>query len=129
MEFHQKSYETFLDIKKEGKTIIYVTHNLDEVIKLCDRAVLMFKGFIGDVGEPHVIVDKYRTVVEKSPEYIEEDLAKNIVKKYKEILGRQADVIGVLEYVYKIKKGIIKLEDMPKILKDSPEYRAKKNQE
>jgi len=127
LEFHQKSYEKFLDIKKEGKTIIYVTHNLDDVINLCDRAILMFKGFIVDIGEPEVIVDKYRTVVKQSPEYHKEDLAKNIEKKYEEILGRPADVIGVLEYVYKIKKGIIKLEDIPKIFKNSKEYTDRKN--
>lgn len=125
LEFQQKSYETFLDIKKKGKTIIYVTHNLDDVIKLCDRVILMFTGYVVDVGEPGIIVDKYRTVVEKTPEYIKEDLAKSIEKKYEEILGRPADVIGLLEYVYKIKKGDMTLNDIPKVLMESNEYKQK----
>ena len=127
LAFQQKSYEKFMEIKKSGKTIVYVTHNLEDVLKLCDRVVLMFKGFIADIGDPSTIIDKYRTVVEKSPEYHKEDLANKIENFYYEILERPPDQIGILEYIYQIRKGIIKLEDIPKILKNSEEYAARKN--
>ncbi|MDE1725687.1 MAG: ABC transporter ATP-binding protein [Thaumarchaeota archaeon] len=122
LAFQQKSFNTFLDIKKQNTTIIYVTHNLDDVLRLCDRAILLYKGFVGDVGDPKLIVDKYKTVVEKSPDYIEESLAKEIGVYYQKILKRPPDVIGMLDHFYRIKKGEISLNDIPSILKNSEEY-------
>jgi len=125
LDFQQKSFEKFMEIKKSGRTIVYVTHNLEDVLKLCDRAVLMFKGYIADIGDPAVIIDKYRTVVEKSPEFHKEDLAKQIDKYYSEILERPIDVIGMFDYMYKIKKEKLTLEDIPNLLRNSPEYALK----
>jgi len=125
LAFQNKSYNSFLEIKNRGKTIIYVTHNLDDVLKLCDRAVLMYKGFVVADDNPSVVVDKYRTVVEKSPNYPKENLTKEIEKLYYEILQRPPDAIGTLEYVYKIKKGELKLNDLPQMFKNSSEYLEK----
>ena len=125
LEFQEKSYKSFLDIKKKGKTIIYATHNLQDILNLCARVILLYKGHIADVGKPDIIVDKYKTVVELSPDYNEEELAVTINKYYQEILGRDADVIGSLEHVYQIKKGILDISDIPSILKKSDEYRKK----
>jgi len=125
LAFQNKSYNSFLEMKNRGKTIIYVTHNLDDVLKLCDRAVLMYKGFVVADDNPSVVVDKYRTVVEKSPNYPKENLTKEIEKLYYEFLERPPDPIGVLEYVYKIKKGELKLNDLPQIFKNSSEYLEK----
>lgn len=123
--FQQKSYNSFLEIKKADKTIIYVTHNLDGVEELCDRAVLMFNGFAGAIDKPNIVIDKYRTIIEKIPNFYEGGIAKEIGKFYTEILERPPDLDGTLEFVYKIKKGELKLSDIPKIFKDSSEYAEK----
>jgi lipopolysaccharide transport system ATP-binding protein len=125
LKFQKKCQKTFEDFKKNRKTIVYVTHNLEEIKQYCDRAILMFHGHVGDIGEPSKIVDKYQTIVEKSPLIHHEEIGKKISKYYDEILERNVDVNGILEYIYKIKKGEIRLEDVPQILKNSDEYRQK----
>jgi len=78
LDFQKKSYEKFLEIKKNNKTIVFVTYNLNEVLNLCDRAVLMFKGHVVDIGKPEDVIDKYQTVVIKSDKYHEEEIARKI---------------------------------------------------
>jgi len=124
LAFQQKSFQKFLEFKKSGKTIIYVTHNLNDILKLCDRVLLMYKGYAADIGDPKIIVDKYRAVVEKSSEFHKEPLAEKISEYYRKILQRPPDIIGVLEYVYKIGKGEMKLEEIPEIFRQSPEYKS-----
>lgn len=122
LEFDRKSHDTLLEYKKNGTTIVWVTHNIDEVEKICDKAILMYKGYVGDRGDPKIIVDKYKTIVNSSPNFHQEHISLEIDKYYNDIMGRKADIIGLLEHIYKIKKGKITLSDIPEILKNSPEY-------
>ncbi len=57
--FQQKSFNTFMDIKRRKKTIVFVSHNLDQIRKLCDRAMLLYDGKIEAIGEPDMVVRKY----------------------------------------------------------------------
>ncbi|MGI0087186.1 MAG: ABC transporter ATP-binding protein [Nitrosotalea sp.] len=59
LAFQTKSYETILSFKKRGKSIVFVTHDLDSVRKHCDRAMYLNKGVIETIGEPEVVVDAY----------------------------------------------------------------------
>jgi ABC-type polysaccharide/polyol phosphate transport system ATPase subunit len=58
LPFQEKSYKTFLSLK-EKKTIVYVSHNIDSVKKLCDSAIFLDKGKIASYGEPNKVVDDY----------------------------------------------------------------------
>ena len=42
--FQAKCFKKFEDFKKEGKTILFVSHDLSSVQKYCDRVVLLNKG-------------------------------------------------------------------------------------
>lgn len=64
LPFQQKSFETFLSFKKRGKSIILVSHNLDTVKDLCDRAIFIHKGRIHSIGKPEVVINAYRNVVD-----------------------------------------------------------------
>jgi len=46
LPFREKSFNAFLSFKKEGKTILYTSHNLTMLAKLCDRVLLLDKGKI-----------------------------------------------------------------------------------
>ena len=42
--FQEKCHEKLMDLKKSGKTIVIVSHSLDSVKELCDRAVCIYDG-------------------------------------------------------------------------------------
>jgi lipopolysaccharide transport system ATP-binding protein len=53
MDFQRKSLGRMDDISKTGKTVIFVRHNIDSILKLCDRVIILEKGvktFDGDTG-------------------------------------------------------------------------------
>ena len=62
--FQHKSFERLLDFKREGRTIFVVSHNLDAVQQLCERAIWLDRGrMIKDTNSAEVVT-KYRAAVE-----------------------------------------------------------------
>lgn len=57
--FQQKCFEQFFKLKRDGKTIIFVSHDMFSVERFCDRAMLMDKGQMTQLGEPRVIARAY----------------------------------------------------------------------
>lgn len=61
--FQNKCYRKFEDFKKQGKTILFVSHDLSSISKYCDRVVLLEKGKKLGEGEPKEIIDMYKKVL------------------------------------------------------------------
>ncbi|HOO26817.1 MAG TPA: ABC transporter ATP-binding protein [Lachnospiraceae bacterium] len=61
--FQNKCYRKFEDFKKQGKTILFVSHDLSSISKYCDRVVLLEKGRKIAEGEPKEIIDVYKKVL------------------------------------------------------------------
>ena len=60
--FQQKCFDEFHRLKKAGRTILFVTHNMGDVQRFCDRAMLMDKGRVIDVGEPAAVAKRYNEI-------------------------------------------------------------------
>jgi ABC-type polysaccharide/polyol phosphate transport system ATPase subunit len=58
--FQAKCFQTFETMREEGKTIVFVSHDLDSVLRFCDRALFLADGEIRHIGEPKDVVDAYR---------------------------------------------------------------------
>ena len=58
-EFQRKSLGKMREVTSEGRTILFVSHNLAAVRSLCDRAILLQRGRIVAAGEVDTIVDRY----------------------------------------------------------------------
>ena len=50
--FQLKCYKKIEDFKKQGKTILFVSHDQSSIIKYCDRAILLDKGRMVCDGAP-----------------------------------------------------------------------------
>ena len=61
--FQNKCYRKFEDFKKQGKTILFVSHDLGSISKYCDRVVLLERGHKLGEGEPKEIIDMYKKVL------------------------------------------------------------------
>lgn len=63
MAFQLKCFKKFEDFKKKGKTLLFVTHSIGDVIRNCDRAIIISSGekiFDGDVKDG---VDRYKKII------------------------------------------------------------------
>ena len=60
--FQQKCFKKMKELKKEGKTMVFVTHSLESVKNLCDRAVWLDNGKIRMDGNTNEVVDEYLRV-------------------------------------------------------------------
>ena len=57
--FRKKCLGKMHDVANEGKTIIFVSHNMRAITSLCDKAIRMHAGHIVDEGNPTDVVDRY----------------------------------------------------------------------
>src|SRR5437763_4383549 len=57
--FQQKCFEEFFRLKREGKTIVFVTHDMYSMERFCHRAMLMERGRMVELGEPREIGRAY----------------------------------------------------------------------
>ncbi len=59
-EFQKKCLGKMKDVStNEGRTVLFVSHNLAAVKTLCTRSVLMSQGTVRDIGETNSIVTQY----------------------------------------------------------------------
>ncbi|MEV8241313.1 ABC transporter ATP-binding protein [Microbacterium testaceum] len=63
--FQRKCMDRIRDFQKEGRTIILVTHSLDQVVELCGRAVLLHQGEVLFDGAPSTAVARFRDLLEE----------------------------------------------------------------
>lgn len=62
MDFQQKCFAAFDQIKADGKTVIFVSHAMDMVERFCDRAMLIETGKIAGIGDPADVALRYGQV-------------------------------------------------------------------
>ncbi|HET7712604.1 MAG TPA: ABC transporter ATP-binding protein [Thermoanaerobaculia bacterium] len=58
-EFSQKCVAKIQEMKYRGVTLLFVTHQLDQVRNLCDRALWLDHGAAKMIGDPLRVVDAY----------------------------------------------------------------------
>lgn len=61
--FQEKCFDVFRQIKKEGRTVVFVSHDLAGLQEFCDRAVLIDNGEQVNIGETEKIVLEYETIM------------------------------------------------------------------
>jgi teichoic acid transport system ATP-binding protein len=61
--FQAKCYHKFEEFKKQGKTILFVSHDLGSISKYCDRVVLLNQGTKLGEGSPKEMIDIYKKVL------------------------------------------------------------------
>ena len=57
--FQDKCYEKLQELKKSNKTIVIVTHSLEQVKKICTRAIWIYEGEVRMDGAPNKIIEEY----------------------------------------------------------------------
>ena len=58
-EFQRRCLGKMQEVSKSGRTVIFVSHNLPTVIRLCERAILLADGRVAADGAPAEVVERY----------------------------------------------------------------------
>lgn len=57
--FQQKCLDKMHDIRQQGRTILFVSHDMGAITRLCKRVVLLEQGRVVEDGEPQSVVNRY----------------------------------------------------------------------
>jgi lipopolysaccharide transport system ATP-binding protein len=58
-EFQKRCLNKMGEVKKEGRTVLFVSHNIPAILNLCPRAILLDAGKIILDGPANYVIDKY----------------------------------------------------------------------
>jgi len=58
-EFQKKCLGKMKDVAGQGRTVLFVSHNMPAVLNLCSRCVLLKQGAIEQIGETEAVVRRY----------------------------------------------------------------------
>nr|WP_274636850.1 polysaccharide ABC transporter ATP-binding protein [Microbacterium bovistercoris] len=64
-EFQRKSLAKMREVARDGRTVLYVSHQINTVTALCTSAMFLDKGRLGYYGTVEGALDKYRNTFEK----------------------------------------------------------------
>ncbi|MDD4351693.1 MAG: ABC transporter ATP-binding protein [Candidatus Gracilibacteria bacterium] len=68
VNFQAKCFEVFRKLKRDGKTIVFVSHSMSNVQEFCDRVILLDKGEKLLEGGPYKVINKYEELSRQSEE-------------------------------------------------------------
>ena len=60
--FQEKCFNKMRELREQGKTMVFVTHSMDSVRNLCDRAVWLYDGKVRMDGNTEEVVNEYLRV-------------------------------------------------------------------
>lgn len=74
VSFQKKCFNKLKEIKRNGTTIVIVTHSMEQMYKICDKLVWIENGLVRKIGKPRIIGEEYIDSMEdKRLERIEEE--------------------------------------------------------
>lgn len=57
--FIYRCQDTISEFKRQGKTLVFVTHDLNAVARWCDEAIWLDRGVVRERGNPRWVIDAY----------------------------------------------------------------------
>ncbi|VAY87964.1 Teichoic acid export ATP-binding protein TagH [hydrothermal vent metagenome] len=90
MAFQMKCFKKFQDFQKKGKTILFVTHALDTVIRYCSRGIVIDEGKCVFDDNSKLAIDAFKKVL--SGDFYKKRVIKNIRLDDTKLLSKSFDV-------------------------------------
>jgi lipopolysaccharide transport system ATP-binding protein len=75
--FQKKCLGKMGDVSKEGRTVLFVSHNMAAVEQLCSRAILLHEGHLEKSGIVRKVVESYLSSYDRQSMHLNKTLARN----------------------------------------------------
>lgn len=85
MAFQDKCLNKIQEVTQTGRTIIFVSHNIRMINRLCTRGILLENGEIIEDGPMNICVEKY--IGKKESKFTTEFAAKNETNRYIQVIA------------------------------------------
>lgn len=85
------------DFRRRKKTILFVSHDLSTVEKICDKVVWLKDGKVITMGEPKRVIDTYLSDIAEQQEAILEERQRRVSQEYAEVRGEQCERVSESE--------------------------------
>jgi ABC-type polysaccharide/polyol phosphate transport system ATPase subunit len=96
MIFNAKSYTRMREIAKSGATVLFVTHSLQQIYDLCDKAVLVERGRVIAHGDPRSVGYMYEQKVHEEMAQLNNNDAPVVqIGNFETDASRKAEIISV----------------------------------
>ncbi len=92
--FQAKCYHKFEEFKEMGKTIVFVSHDLNSISKYCDRVFLLNQGTLLGEGSPKEMIDAYKRVLVGQYELPQTEDGNEASKKAEQEEQKNSAVLG-----------------------------------
>jgi len=92
--FQQKCMKKIREFKESGGSIIFVSHDMNSVKMLCDKAILLENGVGVDYGTPESVVNQYNFLISKLSDSESKMTLKDVENK-KEYGSYEAEIASV----------------------------------
>jgi ABC-2 type transport system ATP-binding protein len=77
--FQARCLDRVREFQSQGRTIVLVTHALDTVREICDRAVMLHRGQVHAIGSPDDVVHEMRDVLlRRDPNFVPEEGSREV---------------------------------------------------
>ncbi len=76
--FQKKCLGKMNDVTGQGRTVLFVSHNMDAIQKLCNKGIFLQKGKLIDSGPINSVVQKYLEVNSAGSSYYDIELPKDV---------------------------------------------------
>ena len=70
-QFQKKCLGKMEDVSKQGRTVLFVSHNMGTISSLCNQAILLENGQVANIGLPSEIILNYYTSGHLSPSRVD----------------------------------------------------------
>lgn len=93
LRFQSKCYKKFEELKARGKTILFVSHDIDAVRRFCTKAVWLSDGKIADCGEVDIVTSRYMQSCVSGGTSVSADIGEDTV------LNRYGSAVGCIKSI------------------------------
>lgn len=63
--FQRKSFERMMQIIRGGTTVLFVSHNMEQIRELCTKVMWLDRGQVRDIGPMEDVCDRYEAAMEQ----------------------------------------------------------------
>lgn len=89
--FQRKCFDVFRAQKRQGQTVIFVSHDMGAISQFCDRALMLERGEVVAVGPVHEVVREYHRINTEDEPTIDDAVGTEILEVWIEDLAGTRD--------------------------------------